>query len=97
MSRETIKKNLPFITTYAEGKTVECRYADQEFECSDWEPVDYNNGYVFADPDYEFRVKPGPREFWLFRDKGEEWKVRSGSPPNPDWDEVIRVREVTEE
>lgn len=42
-----------------------------------------------------YDIKPAPREFWIFADRGEDWKV-CYTKPSCIWDEVIHVREVLE-
>ena len=42
-----------------------------------------------------YDIKPAPREFWLYRDIGDQWQVKE-TKPFCRWDEVIHVREVLE-
>jgi hypothetical protein len=43
----------------------------------------------------EYDIKPAAREYWIYANRGENWKVRYIKPPCV-WDEVIHVREVLE-
>jgi len=93
MDRERCKELLPVLQAFAEGKTIQCRGMGL-----DWAAVSTNPTWE-AD---EYRIKPEPREFWLF----EPWKNSNPcchqgelQPRNQDNKKIngwIKVREVLE-
>lgn len=103
MSRETIKKNLPFIQAFAEGKDVQYRYAAPGRFGREWLSINDGSG-IFADPNFEFRIKPEPREFWINVYSGppcdlmiHSTKKRADEEASDDRLECIHVREVVDE
>ena len=93
MNRERARELLPIIQAFAEGKTIECC----QVGCL-WETIKEPT----FNTDYEYRIKPEPREFWLF----EPWKNSNPcchqgelQPRNQDNKKIngwIKVREVLE-
>ena len=55
-----------------------------------WVDVDLDDFYLSEE--YEYRIKPEPREFWLDPDDYEVW-LDQDTPPVP---HAIKVREVLE-
>ena len=101
MTPERAKELLPIIEAYANGAKIEERYRD-----SVWRRFD---GLFVQDSDYEFRIKPEPREFWVCWDGVKNVGLLTERPDAcvypcdtfgmdsvSHWDNVIKVREVIE-
>ena len=65
MTKERAKELIPVIQAYAEGKAVQVRIAGDGDPWQDYsgECPNFENG------NWEWRVKPEPREFWVIVDK----------------------------
>lgn len=96
MTREQAKILLPVMQAWSEGKTIQFKTAPN----ADW--IDWNNdlspGY---DQDWQWRVKPAAREFWIAFGKADGLVkyIHSGILPQPNAaedTEIIHVREITE-
>ena len=79
MNRERAKELLPIIQAYANGETIQSKFADH-----DWRTVDL----ALHMPD-EYRIKPKPREWWLDPSDGE--LLQQDRKPGGGF---IKVREV---
>ena len=68
MDRERAKKLLPIIQAFADGEQIQFRLVedDPNFE-NDWLALPENllTIMTFPAPDYDYRIKPKPREFWM--------------------------------
>ena len=86
MDRERAKELLPIIEAYANGADIECRYANSEL----WrtEVPEFASGT-------EYRIKPEPREWWVYDDNINPEVIRSLNEIHREchhrW---IKVREV---
>ena len=92
MDRERAKELLPVITAFAEGKDIEWRGCPSLRGSDDeWATMPTNPLLITTFPadDYEYRIKPKPREWWLDPTDGEI--LQQDTPPNSDF---IKVREV---
>ena len=59
MTREQAKELFPIIQAFAEGKTIQFKYPDMVGWCD-------VIGDIWVDtPEYKYRIKPEPREFWI--------------------------------
>lgn len=63
MTREEAKELLPIIQAFAEGKTIQYKNSEGE-----WEDIDNPSFYV----NLEYRIKPGPK-YRPFKDREECW------------------------
>ena len=63
MNRERAKELLPIIQAFAEGKTVQMMKGDD-----DWFDVGDRCEWFNA---LHYRIKPEPREFWIFTNPDE--------------------------
>jgi len=66
MDRSRAKELLPVITAYAEGKAIRSRTGDG---CL-WRDVKDSETVTFYD-DFQYCIKPQPREFWILLDDTE--------------------------
>ncbi len=66
MTREEIKKMLPILVAFAEGKAIESRYV--KGDKSLW----YDDEDPSFDDDFEYRIKPEPN-YRPFKDAEECW------------------------
>jgi len=89
MTREHAKELLPIITEFANGETVQ--YKIRLNPDDKW---DDNPSPSFNDDAFEYRIKPKLREFYLYKDNGK-FEVLD-HPPEFQWEEVVRVREILE-
>lgn len=67
MTREEAKELLPIIQAFAEGKTIQYRNAECE-----WEDMPIGANLSFADAPSEYRIKPEPK-YRPFKNKEECW------------------------
>ena len=67
MTREEAKELLPIIQAFAEGKIIQYRNAECE-----WEDVPIGVNLSFADNPSEYRIKPEPK-YRSFKTKEECW------------------------
>ena len=77
----------------AEGKEIQRRNIDLRCEM-DWSDVD---GFSIIGNKFEYRLKPEPRTFWLYRSKwsNDDFRQLSGTVlGNPDDYEIIETLEV---
>ena len=66
MTREEIKKMLPILQAFADGKTIESRYIKSDKSL--W----YNDEDLSFDNDLEYRIKPEPK-YYPFANIEECW------------------------
>ena len=101
MNRERAKELLPIIQAFAEGKEIQFRL--DEIIKSTWSDLHEETAFTFPADDYEYRIKPKPREFWIeigcngkhvrgagWYEEGDKLPEKHGSV------EIIKVREVIE-
>ena len=67
MTREQAKNMLPIIQAFAEGKTIQYRNAECE-----WEDIPIGVNLSFADAPSEYRIKPEPK-YRPFKSRDECW------------------------
>ena len=74
MTREEIKKMLPILQAFADGKTIEsrCIKGDKSLWYDDEDPS--------FDNDFEYRIKPEPR-YRSFKDAEECWEEMQKHKP----------------
>ena len=89
MDREQAKEIAPVLAAFAEGAVMECRYRKSNGRPNDWA---VHTDEFFDYKEYEYRIKPGPREFWLDPADYEVW-LDQDTLPVP---HAIKVREVLE-
>jgi hypothetical protein len=96
MTRELAKTLIPILQGFIEGKTIQFRGG------SDWRTLELNEGWGTFE-NYEWRIKPEPREFWLGLHHDSDFScaqvVKCSQGPKPDKcdsSHVIKVREVLE-
>lgn len=105
MNRERAKELLPVIEAFAEGKDIQFRLADDDDNFREgWLelPEDENLRITFPAPDYEYRIKPEPREVWLYDvDAGQKladvWLNAGPSERDIDRNDLVLFREVMDE
>ena len=95
MNRDRARELLPIIQAIADGKTVQERcVGDNPRDWHDWDC----SIPMFDNPKYEYRIKPEPREWFLYFEP--EWKpgdrvyttdTMETAPTN-----AVRVMEVLE-
>ena len=92
MTRERAKELLPVIQAWAEGKEIQV-----SLDGKDWRTLPSPNP-MFENENWEWRVKPEPREFWIENsptcDLGHPWRVWTSLPSTGFHGEVIHVKEV---
>ena len=86
MTKERAKELIPVIQAYAEGKTMQVRIAGDGDPWQDYtgECPNFENG------NWEWRIKPEPREFWLFL-SGINATVLNGSIYDNETDARMRL------
>lgn len=67
MTREEAKELLPIIQAYAEGKTIQYKNSEGE-----WEDVAFEENLTFIDAPSKYRIKPEPK-YRPFKTKEECW------------------------
>jgi hypothetical protein len=97
MNRERAKELFPIIKAYAEGKDIQFRLDDDG-----WHDVVESLALTFPAEDYEYRIKPEPREYFILQNRGDALDVKirlAGTMADlkakyhPQYD-VIHVKEV---
>lgn len=78
MTREEAKELLPIIQAYAEGKTIQYKNSEGE-----WEDVAFEENLTFIDAPSKYRIKPEPT-YRPFRTKEECW-VEMHKHPDFGW------------
>ena len=96
MSPDRAKELLPVITAFAERKTIESRLNIRISPSDSW-VIDLNPRWH---DDYDYRVQPPPREFWIAWDENESWGTAYAIFPDlplaPGF-RYVHVREVLNE
>ena len=87
MDRKKAKGLLPIIEAYAKGEDV---IVQERYKDSPWR--DFDENWMIEHDEYQYRIKPEPREFWIDPDDYEVW-LDQDTPPVP---HAIKVREVLE-
>lgn len=94
MNRERAKELLPAFTAFVEGETIQCRARDSN---DAWVCLDDDDNRPAWIESCEYRVKPEPREFWLYfnppNKKGLD-KICTEFPTHGFDRNYIHVREV---
>ncbi len=104
MNRERAKELLPIIQAFADGKGIQFRLNDPGVPGSEhWLSLPENENLILTFPadDYEYRIKPKPREFWISNfppddDRSKYRTVYDGKGPPHYAENWIKVREVLE-
>jgi hypothetical protein len=86
MNKNNAAQFLPLVQALADGKTIQLLHTVRGWE--DAENID------FSCPPESYRIKPDPREFWIYRDQYDGPYIASPQKPKYDWNEIIRVREI---
>lgn len=94
MTPEVAREMIPILEAIERGALVERRCKGEN-----WEP---QVGTMILNDDWEFRIKPQPREFWVaWEDDDTEdcavYTEKEGPPKLSYWDRIIKVREVLNE
>ena len=99
MDRARARELVPIIKAYGDGEDIQFRLRGDQDNWSDL-PDDPLLILTFPCEDYEYRIKPKPRE-WMLAKSGKEYCVTEGgrSPGKvikvlTDNAEIIKVREV---
>lgn len=95
MTREEAKHLLPVLEAYAKGKVIQWRFkvnVDKSWR-------DYNPDHHFSPvsrEDWEWRIKPEPREWTMYRYKHEKtwYETTNTSAAIDPCVELVRVREI---
>lgn len=105
MNRERAKELLPIIEAFANGEEIQFRPLDwgdgREPEWSDL-PEDSMLRITFPADDYEYRIKPKAREFWIVSNENRSDRYPHVLSPEEkekhfaDSSRYIKVREVIE-
>ena len=106
MNRERAKELNNILQEWISGKTLQCRVAPD----GEWTDINDKNDTGFPN-DFEYRIKPEPREFWTVGNKTymgsskssqsdaerflSELKAENPHTDYKDWN-VFKVREVIE-
>jgi hypothetical protein len=92
MNREEAKVAAEVMLAYANGATA------QQRRLGDMEAKWYTPSRpVWNWDQFEYRVKPEPREFWVNPNKGIAMLIPQGGARRPGVNGVIRVREVLDD
>ena len=93
MNRERARELLPIIQAFAEGEALQFRLN----QGSAWLDLPDNELVTMTFPadDYEYRIKPEPREFWL--QKHQDGTLRAYLSSEYCGKEQIHVREVLDD
>jgi len=99
MNREQAAQVWPLVKAYGEGKALQYRAKFIEYgEGEGWSdmPVHEERCMQFPREDYEYRIKPEPREFWIEPSIGAVQRTTEGHGYEKDsgW---VKVREVTDD
>ena len=86
MNKENAHLFLPLVQALADGKTIQ--YSPFDSEWSDLSDPNFQES-----PD-QYRIKPEPREFYIYRDDLDGCFYAKESKPDLNWKEAIRVREI---
>lgn len=90
MNRKGAKELWPIIKAFGEGKDIQYRAGAYD----NWYSGD---AFSFDQPPGEYRIKPEPREFYVYITcKGGTFVSRDNSVPTSSSTEIIKVREVIE-
>lgn len=91
MNKEQAQKAIEILQAFIDGKEIQF---SPEGSGKWWNA----NDPMFSFHDTKYRIKPGPREFWAFKDhRDKDFYLRPNRPTNKIWDEVIKVREELED
>lgn len=90
---------LPIIAAAARGETIQ--FDRSTTNLPNWEDLDKHADWQLGNPPSRYRVKPNPREFWLFCPPDGRRTVLKSEKEVEDWSnasgrryELIHVREV---
>ena len=92
--RETTENAIAVMRHFISGAEVQVKYKDPG--CDD--PVGWMDAVcpVWDWFECEYRIKPKPREFWLYRDDSDDDYGASYLEPVLEWREKLKVREIVE-
>lgn len=101
MNRERVKELLPVFEAFANGEDIQFRpyqYNPNTEPPPDWSdlPTDQRVTMTFPCEDYEYRIKPSPREWWINPDTDPDDSAGRLHKQNDDCLEFgcVKVREV---
>jgi len=86
MNKNNAAQFLPLVQALADGKILQ--YAPDGSTWSDAKSP------AFINQPEKYRIKPEPREFWIWRDGPQDMFQGSEDDPDLNWKELIRVREI---
>ena len=99
MDRERAREIWEMIKAYGEGEQLQYRkapcksYPDDEF-------CDMPNNELvcmtFPADDFEYRIKPKPREYWVYDSPGVKLIIERDGPRSQRSGDWIKVREIVE-
>ena len=92
MNKENAHLYLPLVKALSDGKKIQYRLLG----CSEWETLDDRGGIDFCSPPGHYRIKPEPREWFLYRPEGCSDLI-AYSKKVSSYQNGIRVREIIEE
>ncbi len=99
MNRERAKELLPIIQAFADGEDVQFRpyqYNPDIEDVPNWSDLPEQEELMITFPadDYEYRIKPKPREFWIDLTDSTFIEADKGSKYWGEEHELIKVREI---
>ena len=86
MNKENASQFLPLVQALADGKQIQVSRKDKSHWMNSDEPT--------FSSEYLWRIKPEPREFFLYRDDTSDDYYVSDTNPPAEWNELIKVREI---
>ena len=89
MNRERARELLPIIQAFAEGKAIEYKTYSEK-----WVPLPDPPAFY---GDSEYRIKPEPREFWIWWMGNHLWEGSDKQEDSEVYIDVIHVREVLDD
>jgi len=87
MNKKNAHLFLPLVQALADGKTIQ--YIDNGI----WKDM-FGDSIAFGNHFEQYRIKPEPREFYIYRDDLDGCFYAKESKPDLNWKEAIRVREI---
>jgi len=93
MNRKETRKAIEVMQAYVDGAEIECLSKKINYESErDW----YTEEPMWHWPSWEYRIKPKPREFWIWHSADGETLWREIYGPDDDDRDAIKVVEVIE-
>ena len=94
MTRDEAREAAKILEAYADGKTIQVN----EFKAG-WIDIDNNSAVLVGDGDFQYRIKPEPRVWWInpftnFVLANKDYHLASAQEDLTDY---VKVREVTDD